>query len=64
MVPATSHMFQEIISLQQPYMGKRNRLAAECCVHNFFLGVEGVDVSIRSHQLRFSLFMNTDPYHH
>ena len=42
MVPAPAHMLQEIISLQQPYMGKRNRLAsAECCFHKFFLGVEG-----------------------
>ena len=41
MVPATTHMLQEIISLQQPYMGKRSRLAAECCVHKFLLGVEG-----------------------
>ena len=41
MVPAPAHMLQEIISLQQPYMGKRSRLAAECCFHKFFLGVEG-----------------------
>ena len=41
MVPAPPHMLQEIISLQQPYMGKRSRLAAECCFHKFFLGVEG-----------------------
>ena len=41
MVPAPAHMLQEILSLQQPYMGKRSRLAAECCFHKFFLGVEG-----------------------
>ena len=40
-VPAPAHMPQEILSLQQPYMGKRSRLAAECCFHKFFLGVEG-----------------------
>ena len=41
MVPAPAHMLQEILSLQQPYMGKRSRLAAECCFHKFFVGVEG-----------------------
>ena len=41
MVPAMAHMLQEILSLQQPYMGKRSRLAAECCFHKFFLGVKG-----------------------
>ena len=41
MVPAPTHMLQEILSLQHPYMGKRSRLAAECCLHKFFLGVEG-----------------------
>ena len=40
MVPAPAHMLQEIISLQQLYMGKRSRFAAECCFHKFFLGVE------------------------
>ena len=40
MVPATAHMLQEIISLQQPYMSKCSPLAAECCFHKFFLGVE------------------------
>ena len=57
----TSPYASRIFSLQQRYMGKRSRLAAECCFHKFFLGVEaevfqsvqlheGVDVSIRSHQ--------------
>ena len=41
MVPAPAHMLQEILSLQQPYMGKRCRLAAECCIHKFFFGMEG-----------------------
>ena len=41
MVPALAHMLQKIILLQQPYMGKRSRLAAECCFHKFLLGVEG-----------------------
>ena len=40
-IPAPAHMLQEIISLQQPHMGKRSRLAAECCFHKFFLGVKG-----------------------
>ena len=31
MVPAPAHMLQEIILLQQPYMDKHCRLAAECC---------------------------------
>ena len=36
------YMLQEIIiSLQQPYMGKLSRLAAECCLHKLFIGVEG-----------------------
>ena len=38
MVPAPALMFQEIP--QQPYMGKRWCLEAECCFHKFFLGVE------------------------
>ena len=41
MVPAPAHMLQTIILLQQPYMGKRCRLAAECCFHKFFLAVVG-----------------------
>ena len=41
MVPAPAHVLQEILSLQQPYMGKRCRLAAECCFHKFFHGVDG-----------------------
>ena len=43
MVPAPAHMLQEILSLQQPYMGKRSRFAAKCCFHKFFIGVEGRD---------------------
>ena len=38
---STSPVLQEIISLQQAYMGKRCRFASECCFHKFFLGVEG-----------------------
>ena len=45
MVPAPAHMLQDIILLQQPYMGKRCRLAAECCFHKLFLGVEGIRFS-------------------
>ena len=41
MVPAPAHMLQEIISLQQPYIGKRSRIAVECCFHKYFLCVEG-----------------------
>ena len=40
-VPAPAHIPQEILSLQQPYMGKCCRLAARCCFHKFFLHVEG-----------------------
>ena len=75
MVPAPAHMLQEILSLQQPYMGKRSRLAGECCFHKFFLGVEGRGFPEcpatwrrwRFHPeppMTFSSFMNTDPYHH
>ena len=41
MVTAPAQMLQEMFSLQQPYMGKRSRLAAECSFHKFFIGVEG-----------------------
>ena len=56
MVPAPTHMLQEFISLQQPYMGKRSRLAADdvvsICSSLVFQNVQlhEVGVSIRSHQ--------------
>ena len=56
MVPAPAHRLQEIISLQQPYMGKRSRLAAECCFHEFFLGVEGKGFSRMSSYMKALTF--------
>ena len=57
MVPAPAHMLQEILSLQQPYMGIRSRVvsisSSLVCKAEVFKNIQlhdGVDVSTRGHQ--------------
>ena len=45
-VPAMTNMLQKLFNCSSHIMGKRtcSHLAAECYVHNFFIGVEGSGV--------------------
>ena len=60
----SSHMLANIVVLQQNALFISSSLVWKAVVFQNVQLHEGVDVSIRSHQYRYSSFVNTGPYHH
>ena len=60
----SSHIWANVVVLQPNVVSISSSLVWKAEVFQNVQLHEGVDVSIRSHQCRFSSFMNTNPYHH
>ena len=60
----SSHIWANVVVLQPNVVSISSSLVWKAEIFQNVQLHEGVDVSIRGHQWRFSSFMNTDPYHH